>query len=69
MVEVRRINKSLTGLFIVGLLALSLVVANIGMAKAESDNPFENAVPVTTGTYKGEFSKSNRVDILHTATD
>ncbi len=55
-------NKRIIGLFIVGLLALSVVVVNIDMAKAESENPFENAVPVTTGTYKGEFSKSNRVD-------
>jgi hypothetical protein len=62
MVEVRGMGKRIIGLFIVGLLALNLVMANIGMAKAESENPFENAVPVTTGTYKGEFSKSNRVD-------
>jgi len=59
---VREMNNRIIGLFIVGLLALCVIAATIDTAKAETEDPFENAVPVTTGTYKGEFSKSNRVD-------
>jgi len=55
-------NREIIAPFLTGLLLISIVVANIHTTNAESENPFESAVQIETGTYKGKFSESNLAD-------
>jgi len=55
-------NREIMGSFLIGLLLISVIVANIYTANAKSENPFESAVQIETETYKGKFSKTNMAD-------